>query len=93
MEMMRYMLAGRRQLMAVSLHVMGGHRCLYLEQMISEGIVATVMVVHVSVRAVLKITELVVLCLTRDIVCTDSAHLLSINPQIFCIPEISFRRY
>ena len=61
MEMMRYMLAGRRQLMVVSPHVMGVQRCLYLEQMISEGIVATVMVVHASVRAVLKTTELVVL--------------------------------
>ena len=71
------MLAGRRQLLVVSRHVMGGHQCLYLEQMISEEIVATVMVVHVTVRVVLNITELVVLCLTRDIVCTDSVHLIS----------------
>ena len=77
MEMMRYMLAGRRQLVVVSPHVMGGHRCLYLEQMISEEIVATVMAVLATVRAVLKIMELVVLCLTRDIVCTDSVHLIS----------------
>ena len=90
MVMMKYMPAGRIQLMVVPPHVMGGHQCLYLEQMISEAIVAMGMAVIATVRAVLKITELVALYLTRAIVCTDSIHPVSTTFQLFCLPEISF---
>ena len=72
MEMMRYMLAGRRPLVVVPPHVMGGHQCLYLEQMISGRVDVTAMDANAIVKQVQRSKELVTLLIIPHIASTNT---------------------
>ena len=60
------------------MHVMGFLQCLRLERMILEQFVVMPMAVHVYVRLVQRMTELVTLLITKAIICIGLVQLVSI---------------
>ena len=68
--------------MSAPKHVMGLLQCLPLEQMILEQLAVMPMDVHVYVKLVQGMTELVILWNTKATICIDLAQLVSII--VFC---------
>ena len=63
--------------MSAPKHVMGLLQCLPLEPMILEQLAVMPMDVHVYVKLVQGMTELVTLSITMATICTDLVHLVS----------------